>query len=131
MNQQGGVNFDDLHWAIVTHLHTTFGDANLDGVFDSQDLVQVMHKRSEDTIANNSRVGPTEIGTATVASDALDLVVAFQYGGYQSDFLPAMIATAWRLRITTTSRPPRPRARQHPCPGRRPTWRSRRWRMRE
>jgi secreted trypsin-like serine protease len=62
-----------------------YGDVNLDGVFDSRDLVQVFQRGEyEDGLAQNSRWeggdwnGDKEFGTA-------DLVAAFQAGAYSTD----------------------------------------------
>ena len=41
LNQDGAVNFDDFRWLIYDGLGSRLGDANLDGVFDGSDLVQV------------------------------------------------------------------------------------------
>ena len=73
----------DLNWVVAELLGTTPGDANLDGLFDSQDIVEVF------------RAGKYESGDATVARwsegdwncdgafDTRDLVFAFQNSRYQ------------------------------------------------
>ena len=68
---------------------SNYGDSNLDGVFDSGDLIDVFKEgQYEDTIALNSTWetgdwnGDGEFGTA-------DLIVAFQAGGYSDSSVAA------------------------------------------
>jgi hypothetical protein len=79
-NQQ--IDFDDVVYLVTTLLGTTFGDANLDGIFNSTDLVQVFRAGEyEDSLQQNStwETGDWdcdgEFGTS-------DLILAFQFGGY-------------------------------------------------
>jgi hypothetical protein len=74
----------DLTIFVTSVLHTNFGDANLDGVFDSSDLVLVFQGGEyEDVGEHNSTWSDGdwncdgEFGTA-------DLVLAFQSGAYES-----------------------------------------------
>ena len=74
---------------IVDILNTTFGDSNLDGIFNSTDLVQVFRAgENEDGIDGNSTWAEGDwncdgdFGTA-------DLVIAFQRGGYSPLARPA------------------------------------------
>jgi uncharacterized protein YjbI with pentapeptide repeats len=78
----GAVDVADHTYWVHSLKHTTLGDANLDGAFNSTDLIAVLAAGEyEDTIANNS-------GWATGDWDAdgefatADLVAALADGGY-------------------------------------------------
>lgn len=77
------VNSNDLA-AWVTELRKTwFGDANLDGLFDSADFVQVFQAGEyEDGVANNSTWG-TGDWNGDLEFDSGDFVVAFQDSGFE------------------------------------------------
>ena len=64
--------------------HTYFGDANLDGEFESQDFVEVfVSGQYEDDIAANSTWASGDWnGDAEFTTD--DFVIAFQSGGYEA-----------------------------------------------
>jgi hypothetical protein len=79
------VTKEDVDYLVENVLQTVFGDANLDGVFDSSDLVAAFQAgQYEDPLAANSTWvsgdwdGDLEFGTS-------DLVLAFQKGGYQAN----------------------------------------------
>jgi hypothetical protein len=78
----GVVDQDDRDEMVVEVLRTTFGDSNLDGIFNSSDLVQVFAiGKYEDNSplnagwADGDWNGDGDFGTG-------DLVLAFQFGGY-------------------------------------------------
>jgi hypothetical protein len=75
-------HFDRRFW--VDHIRRTyFGDANLDGVFDSGDLVRVFQAaQDEDAIPGNSTwaIGDWD-GDGDFTTG--DLVQAFQFGGFE------------------------------------------------
>jgi len=77
------VDADDLHMWIKELKHTWFGDANLDGEFDSGDLVAVFGAGEyEDTVSENSGwIDGDWDGDGDFTSG--DLVVAFTDGGYE------------------------------------------------
>jgi hypothetical protein len=82
LDANGQLESSDFDFLIRTLLKTTYGDANLDGVFNSNDLVLVFQAgQYEDTIVGNSGWSSGdwncdgEFGTS-------DLVAAFQAGGY-------------------------------------------------
>jgi hypothetical protein len=84
LNGSGRVDSDDHRFLIENILRTTSGDANLDGRFNSSDLVAVFQAgQYEDTIAGNSGWstgdwnGDGEFNTS-------DLVAAFQAGKYEA-----------------------------------------------
>ena len=82
LNSDGIANDADFLYLIRDVLHTDLGDSNLDGIFNSGDLVQVFIRGEyEDLLVGNSNWGDGdwncdgEFGTT-------DLVVAFQAGSY-------------------------------------------------
>jgi hypothetical protein len=84
LNNDNVVDRRDVEALVERILNTFFGDANLDGVFDSSDFVQVFQRGEyEDGVEDNSGWadgdwdGDGEFGTS-------DLVLAFQKGGYRS-----------------------------------------------
>ncbi|MCA9152445.1 MAG: hypothetical protein KDA92_24245, partial [Planctomycetales bacterium] len=79
----GAVNRNDMNELIVNILGTTFGDANLDGVFDSRDFVLVFQVgQYEDAIVGNSTWADGDWNCDGEFSSA-DLVLAFQASGFQ------------------------------------------------
>ena len=83
VNSDQVVNRDDLTAWIVDCKKTWFGDANLDGEFNSTDLVFVFQAGEyEDNIADNSTWGEGD-WNADGNFESGDLVVAFQDGGFE------------------------------------------------
>ncbi len=84
LNQDGVTDLADRHFMIESILATSVGDSNLDGVFDSGDLVLVFQTGEyEDQIASNSRWAEGDWdgdGDFTTS----DLVAAFQSGTYMA-----------------------------------------------
>jgi predicted outer membrane repeat protein len=81
----GSVDGEDRNELIQNILQTNYGDANLDGVFNSTDLIQIFQRREyEDSIDNNSTWedgdwnGDGEFGSE-------DLVIAFKLGKYSNE----------------------------------------------
>lgn len=82
VNGDGDVNQADLDMLIGDILNTTAGDANLDGVFDSRDLVLVTQSgQYEDGVAGNASwaTGDWNCDGEFTTSD---FVIAFIEGGY-------------------------------------------------
>jgi hypothetical protein len=75
---------DRVHWveAIAT---TVFGDANLDGSFDSTDLVRVFQAGEYDDTRDRNSTWSTGDWTGDGEFDSSDLIVAFQTGAYTLD----------------------------------------------
>ena len=83
LNQDARVDGTDLHYLIKNLFKTSFGDANLDGVFDSTDLVQVFEASEyEDQIAANSTWTEGDWNCDGEAGTR-DMVNAFKDGAYQ------------------------------------------------
>ncbi len=79
----GKVDQTDLGIWIHEHRKSYFGDANLDGQFDSQDLTLVFQAGEyEDLIADNSGWADGD-WNADAEFTSSDLVLAFQDGGYE------------------------------------------------
>lgn len=101
LNGDQKVDFVDLEYLIIKVMETTFGDANLDGIFNSTDLIQVFAAGEyEDGIAKNSK---WKSGDWNCDGDfnSTDLIVAFQYGGYNPSARPAaqnaILPSDWEL----------------------------------
>jgi hypothetical protein len=92
-----GVTDDaDLDYLVHDILATHYGDANLDGRFDTGDLVKVFAAGEyEDSLANNSRWA-TGDWNLNGDFDTGDLVKAFTDGGFEKPALAQVVATAKR-----------------------------------
>lgn len=90
LDKNDSVNFLDRQLLISEFIGTSFGDSNLDGVFDSGDLVQVFQAGEyEDGIAGNSGWAEGDFGgDGEFSSD--DLVLAFQTGAYEKSQTPIL-----------------------------------------
>ena len=83
LNQDSVVNMDDHQYMVEELLETNYGDANLDGKFNSGDLVQVFtFGEYNDDISKNST---WEEGDFDGDGDftSADFVIAFQAGAYE------------------------------------------------
>jgi hypothetical protein len=82
LDGSGQVNTADLDALLRNRLRTTRGDANVDGVFDSRDLVHVFTMGEyEDDVADNSTWADGD-WNCDGEFDTRDMVAAFQDGGY-------------------------------------------------
>ncbi len=88
LNRDALVDFDDLSYLVQTVLDTTFGDTDLDGIFNSQDFILVFQVgQYEDNVPGNSGWSDGDWnGDGDFSSD--DIVLAFQYGGYSAEARP-------------------------------------------
>ena len=85
LDRNGSISYADLEELVLTGLDTTIGDANLDGVFNSGDLVSVFQAGEyEDATDGNSM---WEEGDWNCDGDftSRDIVRAFQFGGYSKE----------------------------------------------
>jgi hypothetical protein len=72
----------DLAYLIEVVIGTDWGDANLDGVFDSADIVSLFQRGEyEDGVTGNSTWADGDWNCDGEFTTA-DLVLAFQEGGY-------------------------------------------------
>ena len=82
-NRDSVVNHDDVEFLVHDILRTSVGDANLDGVFTSSDLVQVFQMgQYEDGIPNNSGWAQGDWNCDREFTSG-DMVAAFQIGRYE------------------------------------------------
>lgn len=77
------IGFSDVDYMLEEILNTGPGDVNLDGVFDSGDLVEIFQKGLyEDGIEDNAKWSVGD-WNCDKEFDSSDLVMAFQRGGYE------------------------------------------------
>ena len=90
LNGDGTTNLDDLTALVQNVLGTSAGDAQLDGIFDSNDLVEVLQAgQYNDGFANNS-TWTTGDWNCDGEFDSEDIVAAFISGRYVADAPPAV-----------------------------------------
>ncbi|MCA9167289.1 MAG: lamin tail domain-containing protein, partial [Planctomycetales bacterium] len=97
LDADGLVGARDRDLLITSIIGTTFGDVNLDGQFDSTDLIQMTQAgQYEDGVAANSA---WESGDLDGDGDftSRDLVLAFQRGVYRTNDAPAAVAAVDHL----------------------------------
>ena len=81
LNSSGSVDRGDRSIMVKNLLHTWFGDANLDGEFDTSDMVQVFAAgKYETTVAVGWAQGDWD---GNGVFDSADMVTAFADGGYE------------------------------------------------
>lgn len=68
LNRDQTVNQADVTFLITNVLRTSFGDANLDGVFNSSDLVLVFSAGQYEDADGPTQLGRPETGTAMRSS---------------------------------------------------------------
>ena len=84
LNGDGQVDTEDRNTLILDRIGTTFGDANLDGVFDSEDFVHIfIIGEYQDAIPSNSG-WPDGDWNCDQEFTSEDIVLAFQFGGYST-----------------------------------------------
>ena len=83
LNSDGLVNLADHQYMVVDLIVTWFGDADLNGVFNSSDFVKVFQVGEyEDAAAENSGWGDGD-WNGDAEFNSSDFVVAFQDGGFE------------------------------------------------
>jgi hypothetical protein len=93
-NGDGTVSQEDATHLVKNVLKTSFGDANLDGVFNSADLVQVFQSGEyEDSVADNSNWSEGD-WNGDRQFDSSDLVLAFQDQGFLAEAISAQLNRA-------------------------------------
>lgn len=92
LNADGQVNASDRSVWVSNLKRTWFGDSNLDGEFNTGDLVQIFQRGEyEDALTNNSGWGDGD-WSGDGEFDSSDLIVAFQAGGFERGAVGATAA---------------------------------------
>ena len=82
VNEDGNVDYDDIAHLVFGILDTSFGDANLDGIFDSQDLVIMFQAaKFENPLAEAAGWADGDWNSDGLVRTS-DLVLAFQAGKF-------------------------------------------------
>ena len=82
LNADNVIDVEDLQFFVSSRLQTFIGDANVDGIFDSQDFVTVfIAGEYVDNVAGNSTWADGD-WDCNGEFDSEDIVAAFQAGGY-------------------------------------------------
>ncbi|MCA9201039.1 MAG: DNRLRE domain-containing protein, partial [Planctomycetales bacterium] len=102
-----GLSEEDRDVLIFDILGTTYGDSNLDGIFNSSDLVQVFQVGEYEDNAEANSTWADGDWNCDGEFNTQDLVVAFQAGGFSANSLPILEATGEQLTQ------PSARIRQH------------------
>ncbi len=83
LNNDGTTSSDDIATLVRELMGTDIGDVNLDGRFDSTDLIiMFIAGQFEDQRVGNSRWSTGDLD-GDAEFDSSDLIFAFQFGGYQ------------------------------------------------
>jgi hypothetical protein len=91
----GQVDQLDRDSMVFDQLQTTYGDSNLDGIFNSADLVAVFAiGQYEDGVASNSSWADGD-WDCDGDFDSGDIVLAFQTGGYSAQAIDRALASDW------------------------------------
>jgi len=97
LSGDGVVDQSDLAYLVEGLMQSQFGDANLDGRFDSSDLVQVFQAGEyEDDAAGNSTWNEGD-WNGDGEFDTSDLVFAFQHGSYEGGVAARAADAVWGL----------------------------------
>ena len=108
LSEDGNVDFRDLKVMIEDVLNTNFGDANLNGLFNSTDMIIVFQVGEyEDNVSLNSTWGEGDWngdGDFTTS----DMVIAFQSGAYETAAQARSLGVALVPSSVTTLRAFRP-----------------------
>ncbi|MCA9152075.1 MAG: hypothetical protein KDA92_22380 [Planctomycetales bacterium] len=93
LNRDDTVDIEDRQFWVEAIKLTYFGDANLDFVFDSADLIRAFQfGEYEDGIPLNS-TWATGDWNGDLEFDSADVILAFQDGGYEQGYRLATVAT--------------------------------------
>ena len=85
LNGDGSINQRDMDELVMNLLNSSYGDANLDGVFDSKDLVDLLQSDEyEDGIDGNSTWATGDFN-CDGDFNTRDLVLAFERGNYTAN----------------------------------------------
>jgi hypothetical protein len=82
------VDLADMSYLIKSVLRSSFGDANLDGVFNSTDLIEVFGSGKYEDASPGNATWATGDWNCDGVFDSSDLIQAFADGGYSTDATP-------------------------------------------
>jgi hypothetical protein len=85
LNDDGSLDQADRELWVVDEMRSSFGDANLDGRFDSSDFVQVFQAGLYESEVTGNATWGTGDWNGDGNFSTSDLVFAFQAGGYQAN----------------------------------------------
>ncbi|MCA9197913.1 MAG: pre-peptidase C-terminal domain-containing protein, partial [Planctomycetales bacterium] len=85
VNGDGAVNGSDVSYMLENVLQTVVGDVNLDGTFDSADLVKIFSAGEYEDSRTDNSVWSTGDWNCDGDFDSSDLIVAFSAGSYNND----------------------------------------------
>ncbi|MEZ6118402.1 MAG: DNRLRE domain-containing protein [Pirellulaceae bacterium] len=85
-----GLSEEDRDVLIFDILGTTYGDSNLDGIFNSSDLVQVFQVGEYEDNAEANSTWADGDWNCDGEFNTQDLVIAFQAGGFSANSLPML-----------------------------------------
>ena len=91
LNEDGIADFQDRAIWVETIKNTYIGDANLDGKFDSQDLVRVFEAALYGDESGQLATWESGDWTGDGRFDSADLVAAFQANGYDAGPRPVAV----------------------------------------
>ena len=91
LNDDGIADFQDRAFWVETIKNTYMGDANLDGQFDSQDLVRAFEAALYEDESGQLAAWESGDWTGDGRFDSADLVAAFQANGYEAGPRPATV----------------------------------------
>ena len=98
LDGSGNVDEDDLRFLVRNILNTTPGDANLDGLFNSSDLVKVFQAGQYEDLLEDNSGWATGDWSCDGDFTSSDLVAAFQTGAYERPAAAARGVTSSILR---------------------------------
>ncbi|MCA9200817.1 MAG: hypothetical protein KDA87_24935, partial [Planctomycetales bacterium] len=84
LNQDGSFDDQDFKFLLTAVLESPVGDVNLDGKFDSSDLVAVFQAGQYEDATRMNSFWSTGDWNCDGEFTSSDLVIAFQDGGYQN-----------------------------------------------
>lgn len=82
LNGDGTIDQGDMDVLVVNLLNTSYGDVNLDGIFDSEDLVRLLQSNEYEDDVNGNSTWSTGDFNCDSEFNSRDLVLAFERGGY-------------------------------------------------
>lgn len=109
INTDGTVNYDDILFVVYDLLDSSIGDANLDGTFDSQDLIEIFQAGTfEDPLSEAVGWAQGDWNFDGVFTSS-DLVIAFQTDSFHAAALKNVSARGENIGLSSGSIAHQPR----------------------